>query len=286
MVLRLDPAIPLVWRDPQTVQLGVDPVACVVPDVGPGVERLLGVLIAGVSESGYSMLAESFGVGPGAAERLRERLRPAMLPAPTPPGAAAPDVGRAVVLGGSPLAYAITRLLDASGHRASGDDSADAAVLVADRVLLPSDHRPWLQRDIPHLAVVASDSTVTVGPFVEPGTTACIHCHDLHRRDADPAWVAIATQLVTAPPPARHPLRDAAAAWHAARLVIERLSGAVRTDAVELRIASDGAQLSESRVAPHPDCRCAAPPESDWAPADDPEALRPTTTARATAGRA
>src|SRR5690606_37673702 len=55
MVLRLDPAIPLVWRDPHTLQFGVDPAVTVLRDVAPAVEHLIAVLAAGVSRSGYRM---------------------------------------------------------------------------------------------------------------------------------------------------------------------------------------------------------------------------------------
>ena len=44
MILRLDPRRALVWRDPHTVQLGVDPVVAVIDDIGDGEARLLGAL--------------------------------------------------------------------------------------------------------------------------------------------------------------------------------------------------------------------------------------------------
>lgn len=278
MVLRLNPSIPLVWRDPTTLQLGVDPLIVVVPEVTPGIERLIAVLTAGVSETGYPMLAGTFGVTPRQADRLLAALDRCLLLEPT-----VAHRRRAAVLGDGPLAHGIARVLDEAGLRTTELEHPQLIVLVGDRVIAPAEHRGWLQRDIPHLAVVTSDAAITIGHIVEPGVTACLHCLDLHRRDADPAWPAIATQLAMLAAPAPHPLRTASAIAHAARIVAERLGDGATCVARELRITGDGDELSERLAAPHPDCRCATRPESDWAPADDPAVPRPTRRARASA---
>src|SRR6185369_699944 len=54
-------------------------------------------------------------------------------------------------------------------------------------------------RRIPYLAVTVRDSTVVVGPLVKPGRSACLNCLELHRRDLDPDWPAVAAQLHTGP---------------------------------------------------------------------------------------
>lgn len=280
MLLHLDPAVPLVWRDPTTLQLGVDPVAAVIPDVSSGLERLVAVLAAGVSDTGYSMLAATFGVSARDAQRLRDAVTASLLQE-----AVEPTPLRAAVLGDSPLAHGVARLLDELGLRTGDLESPDLVVLVADRVIPPSDHRGWLQRDIPHLPVVASDAAITVGHVVEPGATACLHCIDLHRRDADPAWPAIAAQLTMLAPPAGDPLRTASAAVHTARIVARRLRHGPAASR-ELRIAGDGGEVTERDVLPHPECRCATPQENDWAPAGVPAAPPPTTTATTSAVRA
>jgi bacteriocin biosynthesis cyclodehydratase domain-containing protein len=57
-----------------------------------------------------------------------------------------------------------------------------------------------MQRDlhsqgVAHLAVRVRDGTGLVGPLVIPGVTSCLRCADLHRRDRDAAWPAVAAQL-------------------------------------------------------------------------------------------
>jgi hypothetical protein len=53
-----------------------------------------------------------------------------------------------------------------------------------------------IQDGIPHLAAQASEAIGTVGPLVLPGRTACLRCLDLNRTDRDPAWPLILAQLV------------------------------------------------------------------------------------------
>lgn len=291
MVLRLDPAIPVVWRDPRTLQFGVDPALAVLERMTRGQERLVAALTTGVTSSGFRMLAAENGVTASQRDELLARLAPCLLAtdrAPgTPSGPTTPaGPAGAVVLGSGSIAQDLARLLSDAGLRhQDATRHPELAVLVADRVLAPADHRAWLQRDIPHLPVVVGDASVTVGPLVVPGVSACLHCAFLHERDADAAWPAIAAQLATLPPPARHPLRYAAAVAHTARVVADCVGGHAEPGRV-WRIADDGGRISERSVAPHPECRCAAPPGSDWAPADETAVPRPTSAARACAAHA
>jgi hypothetical protein len=71
--------------------------------------------------------------------------------------------------------------------------------------------RPWAASDplaagaqragVPHLVATVRGETGIVGPLVVPGSTACLRCGDLHRRDADPRWPRLAAQLTATDPP-------------------------------------------------------------------------------------
>ena len=173
MVLRLSPDVPVVWRNPFDVQLGVDDVRLVLREVAPGQERLLAALTAGISEAGYAMIAKSAGVDaadaarPAHGARARPACRPRAAPAP-----------RVEVLGAGPVATGLAALV--TDPAAAGPP--DFAILVADWVVSPADHGTWLRRDIPHLPVVLGDGGATIGPFVEPGLGPCLHC--VHRARA------------------------------------------------------------------------------------------------------
>ena len=60
-----------------------------------------------------------------------------------------------------------------------------------------------LQREgVPHLVATVRGQTGVVGPLVVPGSTSCLRCADLYRRDADAEWPLLAPQLTAgeAPP--------------------------------------------------------------------------------------
>jgi hypothetical protein len=54
---------------------------------------------------------------------------------------------------------------------------------------------PWRRRGIPHLPLVVQAHHVQVGPLITSGLGPCLSCMDLHRRDRDPAWPALLSQL-------------------------------------------------------------------------------------------
>jgi hypothetical protein len=83
----------------------------------------------------------------------------------------------------------------------SATSSADLVVLArawaASDPLVAEVHRSG----VPHLVAAVRGQTGVVGPLVVPGVTSCLHCADLHRRDADPRWPALAAQLTAVEPP-------------------------------------------------------------------------------------
>ena len=280
MVLKLADGVPMVWRTPTSVQLGVDAPIVVVADVTAGVERMLAALRPGVSVSGWNMLARDAGLSEDEAAALLARLEPAMQAGQ--PAAS----GRVLVTGDSPLALSLATVLRDEGLLAGEDDTSPSlAVLVADWVLGPDDAATWLRRDVPHLPVVSADRSVTVGPFVEPGRSPCVYCVQLARTDADPAWPAVAAQLWGRPGPAMSQLTVMSAAAFTARAVRGRLRDGPSDAARGWRISDAGATVSAWTAQLHPRCSCAAPTESDWAPGSGRAGPAATTTSSGSAGR-
>ena len=274
MVLRLVSDLPLVWRTPSSLQFGSDEPVVVLENVTDGEDRLLTTLSAGISPTGYAMLARSLGVPDDDADALLAHLAPVLV------GDAADALPRAAVLGDSPLARSVGALLRSADVLASPEESA-IVVLVADWVLAPADHLAWLNRDVPHLPVVVGERTVTVGPLVEPGDGPCLYCVQLARLDADPAWNAVATQLLGRRGRVVGDLERTEAAAFVARRVLGRLSGQrYRGRAWRLDAAGGVTSRSWGR---HPDCRCGAPAGTDWAAAPE-RGIRDAPTTASAAG--
>lgn len=56
----------------------------------------------------------------------------------------------------------------------------------------------WMREGTPFLLVRLTEGRATVGPFVQPGRTACLRCIDAHHADADPAWPLLVRQYARA----------------------------------------------------------------------------------------
>ncbi len=75
------------------------------------------------------------------------------------------------------------------------DERPDLTVIAVDAPI-DEDRRVALHADgAAHLALALGTDHGVVGPLVVPGLTSCLRCADLHRRDRDPAWSALAAQL-------------------------------------------------------------------------------------------
>jgi hypothetical protein len=247
MVLRLDPTVPAVWRTPTSLQFGVSPVHAVLDDVGIGVERMISALEIGTTRRALEVLG-----GVDAAHRLLAALGPTVHDASTERDAVVhPEIR---IRSGSIEAIRAQLLVLVPGATPGGAPGAiRPGLLVVDHVVAPSEHLGWMRADRTHLAVVLGEASIVVGPLVRPGRTACLRCRDLHRRDADPAWPAIATQLLDRP----------AASGTAPILLAEALSLGIRAlmrgtgPAAEtaVRILADGERVLEA-LEPHPECGC------------------------------
>jgi hypothetical protein len=260
MVLRLDPQLPIVWRTPTSLQFGVTTPPVVLHDLDLASEKMIAALSAGISRSGLVMTGRASGASEAQVDALLARLTPVMLrEKPTPP----PPV---VVAGTGLFADRLTGLLAGAGvpvllaRTVEAAEAAEAtfAVAIGQYVLDPALHGLWLRRDVPHLPVILGDSSVAIGPLVEPGRTACLYCLQRHASDADPAWPAIASQLWGRRSPAETELVASEAAAIVARAVLSRgsLSRAEVSDQLVIEAAT-GRQTRRS-FAVHPDCGCLA----------------------------
>lgn len=250
MTLKLDPRHPMLWRTPSSLQFGVDPALIRLEEVSETEERLLAALAVGVSRPGLTMLARGNGT---AVDRLLDALAPVMLEP------LADRIDLVAISGTGPIVDALANALEAAGvHLEQAADGSgarpDLAILVNGFVTPPALHGLWLRRDVPHLPLVASDGGVTIGPVVEPGSGPCLLCLELHRRDADPAWPAIATQLLGRTPHIPSPLVLEAAAT-ACRIATARFAGGPGR-AVSVRIDAETGRRDYLDWLPHPDCGC------------------------------
>ncbi|SKC45549.1 hypothetical protein [Okibacterium fritillariae] len=293
MILRIDPRHVMVWTSPRTVRFGIDR-AVLTLSVDAVRERLLAALQAGCTYRALCRIGriepvpDREGIDEAAVERFVRELHPVLLA----PGAREPLVasdarsGVAAEPVPAPVhvvqcttsgshqtdeaapARAIAELLRVTGRPVlagrglppSAGETPAFAVLLAAWSVPPAAFQRYTSDGVPHLPIVFGDESVRVGPLVRPGTSACMRCLHLERRDHEPAWPVIASQLAGI----RAPQEGGALAFDAAG----RAARAARTWLDEGRDLLRGGSVSLQRRArsekwiwhrPHAECGCRSP---------------------------
>jgi len=142
----------------------------------------------------------------------------------------------------------------------------DLVVAVTTGALNASRYDGMLREDVPHLAVVLREHDAVVGPLVRPGTTCCLRCLDLHRRDRDPEWPRVVPQVATRGQAAEDPVLSALASSLAVAQALTELDGRLDPASLgaTLEIAvPDGTTATRDWPAHHEcGCQVLAPPQT------------------------
>lgn len=267
-MLKLNSDLPLVWRTPTSLQIGIDYPRALLPQLYPAEERFISALRTGFGDASLQTVANECGLTPSECSALLQALGPALIPS------TGITSWRIALDGSGPLVDSLGLLLIASGHRvvrasAAVSGKTDLAVVVGDYALEP--HRPsgWLSRDIPHLPVVFSDESVRIGPLL--GTKAsshtpaehlpCEQCIELTHRDTDECWVAMVSQMVGTPAPSQTPLLNAEISAMIARWLHSPDAHPISSNTA-IRINAEDGSKEILTFALHPDCGCQALPRN------------------------
>lgn len=266
----LNPGLRRVWRDPSTVQFGVDvPEPVVLQGVDDSTAALLDRLDGSMSSAAFVQRAVQDGHEAAAVSKLLRELTQsgAVIDAATWPGGRALTVAARARLVPDLAAAALTEFAHGPADRCEQLASTSLTIhgvgrlgavlgtllsasgigrihVVDDRTVRPEDvcvggftsddlgqprasvtHHlaAWRsvgdvpsQRDLavvtnavdsrqvaqvltaagtPHLVVTSAEGVGRVGPFVMPGQSSCLRCHDLTRTDHDPGWPRVVVQL-------------------------------------------------------------------------------------------
>lgn len=246
---RLVPGTPVLRRDAEHLQVGLEPDRCVVVRDEPDVRRALAALRDGAPARPVTIAAH---------EALRRLGAAGLLRDPAADRAAAEALARLRVGLDVPadLEATTTSTLASVGVRAADDDPT-AVLVVRDGPVAREELDDLVRDGVPHLLVSASPHATTVGPFVVPGHTACLRCLDAHRADLDPRWPVVVAQAAEAPPVPRSPLLlPMALRWAAGDLRALALGRAPSTWSATVRV-DEGLRPERTEWSRHPGCGCA-----------------------------
>lgn len=121
----------------------------------------------------------------------------------------------------------------------------------------PAWAKTCIRSSIPHLPIIKRETEIEVGPLFIPGRTCCLHCQHLAKREIDPEWPLLASQLASAEPVmADTSLAEYASAF-ATREILNYLSGLPISLVGASWVFNPADPLPQVRKwYPHPKCGC------------------------------
>lgn len=273
----LNPAMPVLWRPDGTVQVGWDPRRAVLVHPPAGLSSAgLARLLRGMQNptTADELISRADALGAEQAATAIADLLAALVSAGVVISAGSSRRPVAVrIHGRGPLSELLSNALRCSGTRVTRSnqphavvtaDRTDLVVLADALVADPRVLRDLHTERVPHLPVLVRDGIGLIGPLVLPGVTSCLACADLHRRDRDAAWPAVAAQLRSTVSTADRATLMGTAAL--ALTQVDRVVRAIRADSgavaapmtldttVEFDVA-DGSVMTK-RWSRHPGCSC------------------------------
>jgi hypothetical protein len=136
----------------------------------------------------------------------------------------------------------------------TADDGAVPDLVILTGLTLPGLTSQLIRDRVPHLALRTGEAIGVVGPLVRPGRSACLHCVDLRKADADPLWPKIL-------PPACDTVLAAMTATLAAAQALAFLDQPDRVPVTAdgtLELVLPDWQWRRRTWRPHPSCWCGA----------------------------
>ncbi len=263
----LRPGHPVLRRDPDTLQVGLVPPRSVrLPD-RPAVRDLLSALVARRDPGPLDPEAEVALSALMAAGLVLDRAYDAG-PPPDEPDLAlfgTDAARRRAVRGAVPVGVRGDALagLDAllgSAGLVRDDERAVVWLVVSAGVTSRDALDPLMRAGTPHLVVEGVGGARRLGPFVEPGRTACLRCVDAHEAATDPRLPFLLDQAAASaaayPPPVDPVLDRLAAAWAVRDLTRYAEGDQPSTWSATVTVgATDAPALTRWRR--HPQCGCA-----------------------------
>jgi len=156
-------------------------------------------------------------------------------------------------------------LLTAAGLRSCDDPRATPTAVLVLRVgeVDREELDPWVRAGVPHLVVRLVEGSAVVGPFVEPGRTACLRCLDAHLAEEDPFHAAVTVghaRAGTRPDGVAEPVDSAlaalAVAWAVRDLVTHVEDERPSTWSATVRLSPTLSSVSQTEWLRHPACGC------------------------------
>lgn len=162
-------------------------------------------------------------------------------------------------------------LLDVAGLGIAGSaEGASVVLLLRTGEIDRADLDPLVRAGTPHLVVRLVEGTALVGPFVDPGRTACLGCIDAHLAVDDPEAPALAARHAVAAGERHDGVAEAvdnalaavAVAWAVRDLLTQVEGERPSTWSAVVSLSADLVTITRTEWLRHPACGCTWLPDA------------------------
>ena len=269
-LIRIDPSLPLCWETTETLRVGFDRAEVRLHHPSSRAQRFISLLRHGIPSTGLAAASRRTGLPARERSSLLETLAPVLQRTPIhdPASPAPPPVALlAVVLGEGGFARALRFGLLRAGFNVSdehltgrGDDAPVFTVIVERFAGSAAKAQHLLIEGVPHLPIVLSDRSMTIGPLVLPPGAPCLSCVELHTAEHDPLRSILAAQLLSVRPGSETIACAEFAAAICCSLIRQWRRGMPELRDARLRFPVQdgvpGLRPEVERCRPHRDCGC------------------------------
>ena len=153
-----------------------------------------------------------------------------------------------------------SRLVSARDLKPSQIDTVDSVLFLAQQVIDPKRYGPWAARGIPHQTLVFDATGVELSPVLVPGKTACLNCQHLNKRQNQPHWGVVSSQLLTSSLRFDHTANKLIGVGLAVQVLLgwlDQIGGFGKATDTGFRYQLDTGELEQLAWQRHAECSCA-----------------------------
>lgn len=147
------------------------------------------------------------------------------------------------------------------------DVKVSFAIIVGHLALDPTRYSRWMNRDVPHLAIIFGLDETEISPVILPGLTGCLNCFQQTKIDEDLSWPVLASQLLDLPRMRDDSSSLLASTGLALKLILRfldveagfQLAAGNEKLSYGYRINNVDGSISRMKYEFHPECSCQKP---------------------------
>lgn len=262
-ILRIDPALPLIWESASILRFGFDQAEARITSPSSEVQRLIEMLVKGATSRELGRAAKAMGEHPDELQLLLDNLSSVLVREPQLAQPAPKQKPTVAIFGSEQLNYHLEHAVKRAGFALAEPTEPPSFALLTDRYVVRAERaHDLLAAEIPHISIGMSDRSAWLGPIVPPQGAPCLTCAELQAETMNSLHKRLSAQILVNARELGSLSCHEALSTLAVVAVENWLQGSDDLVGSILRFEMQDGLLSPlhtiERVLPHHDCGCVA----------------------------